>query len=160
MAFDIFITIPNIPGESISQRFPNAIEVQSYSWGLSEAVSSTGSGQGAGKPQLSDFSFQKLFDKSSPLLMQALVTGEHLAKITVSLVQAGGKTLPPFLTYEFDKVLITSIQDAGSTGGDSRPSESISFAGQKVIVTYRPQDPKTGNLGTPIIFTYDSQKPA
>ena len=156
MSYSIFMTIPGIPGESLNKNFLNAIEVFSFSWAMAETVTNVTSSGGAGKPQFSDLIVNKILDKSSPKLMQALVTGQHLQKVTLSLVKSaiGPSANKPFLTYEFDTVLVSSVQDSGSSGGDSAPSESISFAMERALVTYYTQNPD-GSLGASVMFSYN-----
>ena len=155
MALNIYLNIPIIAGESQDSGFVHAIAVLSYSWGLSSSATIGSGGGGSGRTQFSDLNILKYFDQSSPHLMQALATGEHLSKMTLSLLKPGSAGSRSFLTYEFDDVLVTSIQDGASGGGDSAPTESVSFAAAKVIVTYRIQDPNTGALSGPTIFTFD-----
>lgn len=158
MAIDIFLTIPGVPGESQDTTFQGAIELTSYSWGLSKLVtigSGTG-GTGTGKTQFSELNITKDFDKSSPLLMQALESGKPYPKITLSLRRtAGGSAAKAqvFLTYEFDQVYVTSISDAASSGGGDAPSESISFTMGAVAVEYYPQN-NDGSLGTGVTSSW------
>lgn len=147
MPVDYYLTVPNIPGEATAPNFPGAIGVLSFSWGMSNSgTAASGSGSGSGKVSLSDFSILKSFDRSSPLLMDAVVRGRHLPSVILSLVKAG--STQPFLTYEFDDVLISSISDSGS---DEIPTESVSFAMARVIVTYYYQN-QDGSI-TPIRFS-------
>ena len=155
MAYDIYLIIPGIPGESQTQLFgtdatDTPIEVYSFSWGLSNLATL----HGAGKASFSDVSIQKRFDKSSPKLMQALVAGQHLTNITFHFVKAGANS-EVFLTYEFDNVFVTSVSDSASTGGDSSPSESVSFAMGSAKVTYYPQSPDGSLSRNPVIFSWD-----
>lgn len=152
MPIDIYLTIPGIAGESTTHGFVGAIEVLSFSWSVSNTIAIGGSGAGAGKAKASDISVVKNFDLASPLLLTALVQGTHLPKMTLSFVKPGSRgTTVTFLTYEFDTVFVTSIQDAAS---GEVPTESVSFASQIAIVTYRPQT-NNGALGQPEIFSWD-----
>ena len=165
MALDLYLTIPGIPGESKSTfRLPGSagttpIDVQSYSAGISIPVQpgSQGSGSGAGKAQFSDLSITKYFDSASPLLMHALVTGERLKTVTLSLVNSGAKLrTAAYLTYEYQDVFVASIEDSAG-GGTDRPEESVSFAFGQVTVTYYPQE-ATGGFGKALVFNWDVEK--
>ncbi len=152
MAVGIYLTIPGIAGESTTTGFKGAIEVLSFSWGVSTTVTASSRGEDAGKAQASDVNIVKDFDLASPLLLTALVKGTHLPKATLSFIKSNGEDgVITFLTYEFDTVLVTSVQDAAS---EERPTESVSFAFQKAYVTYRTQD-ATGMLGQPETFSWD-----
>jgi type VI secretion system secreted protein Hcp len=79
MAFDCFLKLEGIPGESTDSKHKDEIEVLSFSWNLKQAiVEGGGSGGGAGKTQHSDFSIVKHVDKASPVLMLAVCTGRHI----------------------------------------------------------------------------------
>jgi type VI secretion system secreted protein Hcp len=60
-----------------------------------------------------------------------------------------------YLTYEFEKVFVTSIQWSGSSGGDDVPTESVSFAFKKVTITYNSQA-ETGEEAKPQVGVYDA----
>ena len=50
MAFDAFLKIDGIEGESTDKTHPGEIEIQSFSWGVSNTASGgAGGGGGAGK---------------------------------------------------------------------------------------------------------------
>ncbi len=164
MAFDIFLTTnPVIPGESTQPRFVGAIEVMSYNWGLTNpaTIGSAGSGAGAGKVKFNELNITKAFDKSSPLLMQYLEGGKHFTNITLTLRRAGSinskQQSQTFLTYVFGEVFVTSISDAGNSGGDEFPVESISFAMGSVQVKYTPQN-ANGSSGTPVTSGWNITK--
>ena len=152
MAVDIYMTIPGIPGESTALGFGGAIEVYSFSWGITNPFTQSSSGSGAGKPQFSDVAIVKKFDLASPLLMKALATGSQLTKVVLSFVQAS-PTLNPvtLLTYEFDMAYVTSLQNSTS---EDLPTEAVSFAYEKVVVTYYEQN-KKGGRGKPEIFVWN-----
>jgi type VI secretion system secreted protein Hcp len=155
-AVDIFGKFTGVEGESVSQDHPKWINVDAYSWGASNSGSiGPGTGQGSGKVDFADFSFTKLVDKSSPVLLLALAKGTHFDEALFDVVRTGGDPVN-FLQYAFTDVLMTSYS-IGS-GGDI-PTESWSFTFGKVQMTYRPQDAK-GNLGSPVTFSWDVAKNA
>ena len=155
MAFDTFMTIPGIPGESQVEGFRNAIEVYSFSWGLSNPATLSGYGFNSSKTSFAELTIAKRFDKSSPKLMQALVAGQRLQSLTLALVIAGPNSgNKPFLTYQFTPVLVTTCSDSGSGGGDGYPTESLSFAAARATVTYYPQNPN-GSPSNPVQFSFD-----
>jgi type VI secretion system secreted protein Hcp len=147
MAFDAFFQVktPDIVGESSDTKFGKAIEILSFSMGVSNPAtigSATGGGAG-GKASFSPFSIMKRTDSASPVLMQGCASGVHYASAVLSLRKAGGATALVYLTYTFSEVFIESIQWSGSTGGDDVPTESVSFAYGQLQVSYQPQS-KTG----------------
>ena len=143
MAYDAFIKITGVDGESKRKGFEKQIEIFSFSLGASNpATIGAGGGGGAGKVSISSFNLMKKTDLTSPILFQNCCAGEHFDKATVTLNKAGGKAPVDFLKYEFEKVFVDSIQWSGSSGGDDTPMESISFSFAKIVITYTAQDEK------------------
>jgi type VI secretion system secreted protein Hcp len=156
MAFDAFLKIDGVNGESTRKGFEKQMEIQSFSWGAANpaTIGAGGGGGGGGKVSVSTFNIMKKSDAASPLLFQACCQGDHYDKATVTLNKAGGKSPVDFIKYEFEKVYVENIQWSGSSGGDDTPSESVSFAFGKVSVTYTPQNPD-GSKGSPAVGSWD-----
>ena len=90
MAFDAFLKIEGIDGESADKTHPGEIEVMSFSWGVSNTGGgSTGGGGGAGKAVLQDFHFSMATSKASPNLMLACATGRHIRAATLTVPHGG-----------------------------------------------------------------------
>ena len=80
MAFDAFLKLDGIPGESNDKSHPNEIEIESYSWGVSNSGSlGSGGGGGAGKASFTDMNFTAPASAAGPLLAAACATGKHIA---------------------------------------------------------------------------------
>ena len=158
MAFDTYLNIPEVPGEATAAGMENQIAILSFSLGASNpaTLGATATGGGAGQVTLSDFNIMKKTEKSSAGLFKACANGSHYPKATV-IMRKAGTTQNEFLKYEFEKVYVTSIQWAGSTGGDDSPTESVSFAYGKVTVTYTPQDDTGAPKGEPQIASWNVQ---
>ncbi len=155
MAFDAFIKIPGVDGESKRKGFEKQIEIHSFSLGAANPTTiGHGGGGGAGKVSISSFSFMKKSDITSPVLFQKCCEGEHFDKVTVTLNKAGGKAPVDFLKYEFEQVYVNSIQWSGSSGGDDTPHESVSLDFGKVSVTYTGQNPD-GTKGATKVGQWD-----
>ena len=102
MAFDAFIKIEGIPGESTDDKHKDWIEVLSYSTGVSQpsaGSASSGGGASSERADFQDFSIVKTLDKASPKLALACARGEHIPTVTLELCRAGGtlhvKLRPP-----------------------------------------------------------------
>jgi type VI secretion system secreted protein Hcp len=156
MAFDAFLKIEGIDGESTRKGFEKQIELISFSWGASNptTIGSAGAGGGAGKASVSSFNCLKITDAASAPLFQACCAGKHFPKAKVTLRKAGGDSPVDYLVYEFEKVYIESVQWSGASGGDDRPTESVSLAFGKVTVTYTPQADQ-GATGSPVVASWD-----
>ena len=57
MAFDAFLKIEGIEGESTDKTHPGEIEIGSYSWGVEQPGSVGGGGGGTGRVVAQDFHF-------------------------------------------------------------------------------------------------------
>src|SRR5437867_751490 len=90
MAVDMFIKIGDLKGESRDKTHASEIDVQAWSWGISNSGSAhVGGGAGAGKCNVQDLSFTKYIDKTSPDLMLACCNGKHFTKATLVVRKAG-----------------------------------------------------------------------
>ncbi len=80
---------------------------------------------------IQSFTITKTLDKSSPLLFQAAATGQHYKEATLSFTRKAGGKEQTYLKFDFQNVLISSVQDGSSGGGT--PQEQVTFAFQKVV---------------------------
>ena len=151
MATDIFAKLGDIKGESLDDKHKDEIEVLSWSWGVSNAVTVAGTGAGQGKASFNDLSFTHKIDKASPVLMQACATGAHLKEATITHRKAG-KGQQEFLVIKMNDVIVTAVMDAEGKDGESAEAVSLAFA--KIDVAYRPQK-SDGSLDAGIHFKYD-----
>jgi type VI secretion system secreted protein Hcp len=155
MAFDAFLKIDGLAGESTRKGFEKQMEIKSFSWGATNPVTiGAGGGGGAGKVSITSFNVSRMSDAASPLLFQSCCNGTHYPKAVVTLIKSGGTTAFDFLKYEFEKVYVESVQWAGATGGDDTPLESVSLAFGRVSITCTPQNPD-GSKGSPAVGAWD-----
>lgn len=151
MAVDYFLKIDGIPGESMDKTHKDEIQLQSWSWGETNAGTfGVGGGGGAGKVSMQDFHFVMHVNKATPKLVLACATGEHI-KSAILTCRKAGKEQQEFLKYTFTDVLISSYQ----TGGSSEvPTEQVSLNYTKMQVDYKEQK-ADGTLGGAITAKYD-----
>jgi type VI secretion system secreted protein Hcp len=157
MAFDAFLKLDGIPGESQDKNHPNEIEIESYSWGLSNSGSlGSGGGGGAGKASFQDMSFTSLASAAGPLLAAACATGRHIANAVLTLRKSGGGGGGlEFIKIKLEDVLVSSYSQGGAADGQaSRPSEDFSLNFAKITFDYYPQA-AGGQAGTPVEFNFD-----
>jgi type VI secretion system Hcp family effector len=151
--FNAFLKIAGVESEATQKGFEKQIKLDSFNMGASNPVDmSAGGGRGAGRASLSTFNVTKMTDKSSPILFQACCLGKHFKDAVVSICKAGGEQ-EAFLTYKFDTVFIADISWGGG-GGEDTPTEALSLAYTKVVMTHKSQD-REGKLGDPIVASYD-----
>lgn len=137
---DFLLKIDTITGES--KRGDGMIDIESFSWGVSNSGSmhSQGGG-GAGKASFSDISFSKHVDKSSPALALASATGKHIPKAVLTLRKAGGDQKDYYIVT-LEDVLVSSYQASGSGGMDVLPMDSFALNFAKIKWEYKVQDGK------------------
>ena len=148
---DFFLKIEGVEGESQDAKLKGSMQIDSWSWGESNAGTfAAGGGGGGGKVSMQDFHFVKKFDKASPVIMEQCATGVHFAKAELIGRKAGGEQLVYF-HWTFTDILISSFQ----TGASSiSPTDSISFNFGKIEMEYKEQK-KDGTLGGGIKKGYD-----
>jgi type VI secretion system secreted protein Hcp len=147
---DYFLKIEGVEGESNDGRHKGEIEIQSFSWGVSQmGAHSTGGGGGAGKVSFQDISFMAPVSKASPKLMLATATGEHFKKAVLVARKAGSQE--EYYTITLQDVLVSSFQN---TGGASGVDEQFSLNFTKIEFEYKPQK-ADGSLDAPVKAGYD-----
>jgi type VI secretion system secreted protein Hcp len=152
-AVDYFLKFDGIKGESVDAKHKDEIDVESWSWGETNASTpSSGGGAGAGKVSMQDFHFVMGLNRASVGLMKACATGQHIKSATLSARKAG-KGQQEYLTFKFQDVLISSYQTGGSEDTDV-PTDSVSFNFAKLEVEYKRQK-ADGTLASPLEFGYD-----
>jgi len=157
--FDAFLKIEGIDGESTDDKYTGWIQVDSFSWGETNAhtVSSATTGAGAGKVDMQDLHVTKVSDKSSPTLFFDCAAGNHYPTATLICREAGGNQIE-FLKYEFQPPLfVSSFQMSGSQGMD-KPTESLTLSYGTIKITYQPQASADGSAQGPIQNGWDRTK--
>lgn len=146
---DYFLKVDGIPGESTDSKHKSEIEVESWSWGETQSgTHSSGSGGGAGKVAMQDFHFVTKYNKSSPKIMQACASGEHIKSAVLTCRKAGGEQ-EEYLKVTLSDLLVSSYQTGGSSGGEIVPTDQFSLNFSKVEFEYREQTAK-GTVSGPI----------
>jgi len=155
MAERWFLKLDGIAGESTDAAHPGEIDVQSWTWGVSNSGSPSGGGGGggAGKASFEDFHFVTRISTASPPLFLACATGTHIkqANLIGSRDSAKGKATD-FLKYRLHDVTVSSL---GQTDSDANPpGEHFSLNYAKVEVSYTPQNP-LGKMTAPVTAGFD-----
>ena len=141
MAVDMKIKIDDVEGESAKEPSEKAIDVLSYSWGISNSGNTHhGMGSATGVANFQDISFVKWVDLSSCALMLAAASGKHYKKATLTINKSGGEDKVPYLIYTLEDVIISSISTGGS-GGEDKLTENVSLNFGNVTVEYKLQAP-------------------
>jgi type VI secretion system secreted protein Hcp len=139
MAVNAYLKIDGRPGPSTSKQ--DYIDVLSYSFGATQThvigPGSSGGAARAGRADVSNLTITKVLDKTSPLLFDDCTTGNYLATVDLIYDKPMGDQQEDYFKIHLENALITSIQQSGS---DENPTESISFAFEKVKMSYNPEE--------------------
>jgi type VI secretion system secreted protein Hcp len=158
MAFDTFIKIDGIEGESTDDKHAGWIEVVSYTSGVNQKASATASSVGGGSSEradFDDFTFVKQLDKASPKLALACADGTHISTIMVEICRAGTEKVK-YMEYKMTNCIISSVKNAG--GGGDIPSESVTIDFGKIEWAYTVQKRQGGGAAGNVAGGWDLQK--
>lgn len=156
MAFDAFLKVDGIPGESSDDKHMDWIEIVSFAHSMEQPASATASNAGGATAERVNhrtFDIKHLLDKASPKLYDAVCTGKHIKEVTLELCRAGGDKMK-YMEIKLEQVVISSIESMGSTGGDF-PSEAVSFSYGKITWTYTQQKRADGAGGGKVSAGWD-----
>jgi type VI secretion system secreted protein Hcp len=139
MAFDAFLEIDKIKGESTDEKHKDWIEILSFSWGVSHAVTgslSSGGSQFSERANFKLFEITKVLDIASPKLFFYCAKGEPLTKMKVHLCRAIGQKAT-YTEYIFENCHVQSFAPSGAPDANQAlPLETVSFTYAKVTLEY------------------------
>lgn len=145
MAFDAFLKLDGIPGESTDDKHKDWIEILSFSHGMSQPASGTRSSAGgatAARVNIQEFHVTKFIDKASVKITEVCCSGKHIPKVQIELCRAGGDKHLKYMEYKLADVIVSSQNSGGSaSGSEDIPVEEISFSFGKIEWTYTQQKP-------------------
>lgn len=149
MAIDAYLHIEGIKGESADSKHQGWIEVSNVQWGIHQPRSSsvsTAGGHTIGQAQLSELTFKKLADLSSPGLQQHCAMGKTLPKAKFEFMRADGNGEPvKYYEVELENVMISRVMPSSGEGGII--TESCALAYSKIKWKYTQQSIKGGASG-------------
>lgn len=143
MAVDMFLQVDGVDGDVTAQGYEKWIDIESFSWGVSNptTIGSATGGAGAGKAVPGDFTVVKPFDRASPVFFKNCSAGAHYNTVVLAIRKAGGSggaSGAEFLRFTFGTVFTTKIDWSGP--GDEGPEEEITFVYGSLAVHYVLQD--------------------
>jgi type VI secretion system secreted protein Hcp len=149
----IFMKFGPISGDVTEKGFTGDIELNSFQWGVSRTIGNPTPGstdRPSSSPSVLEITITKMMDKTSPLLLQALLQGQSTSEVDIFFVHLGAALGKPgqnvtYAEYVLSNVLVSS--DTVSSGGE-RPTESLTLNFTKVQFKY------SGN-GAPVTTVYD-----
>ncbi|MCF5656238.1 Hcp family type VI secretion system effector [Pseudomonas poae] len=167
MAFDAYLKIDGIPGESTDDKHAEWIEVVGYEYGATQATSATASSAGGASSErvnLSDFSIRKFVDKASAKLFETCCKGQHIKEVVLHVNRAGGDKVT-YLTITMEEVVVSSVKflgnmEAGNDASDvsDLPKEEIKFNYARIKTEYVQQKRGDGQGGGKVVGGWDRTK--
>ncbi|MCP3928521.1 MAG: type VI secretion system tube protein Hcp [Bacteroidetes bacterium] len=157
MAFDGFIKIDGIDGESTDDKHAEWIEILSCDVKVSQKVSDTVSSAGgasAERADFSDFSFVKQVDSASPRLVLACADGTHIDKIVIEFCRAGTDKIK-FMEYKLSNCIISEVSMVAQ--GDF-PVEKVNINYGKIEWSYTQQKRAGGGAAGNVAGGWDRQR--
>lgn len=144
MAYDGYLKIEGIPGESTDQVHAGWIEIISFKHEVSQPAGSATSrigGRTGARVDIRDFCVTKVVDKSSPNLHLYCCNGKHITQIIVELCEASESKLC-FMRYTMTDVIVSSIKPSGVANEQIfvRPIEEVTFNFGQIRWEYTPKD--------------------
>jgi len=147
---DAYLQIEGIKGESADDKHKDWIEVSNVSWSVHQpraTTASTAGGLTAGRADLSDLSFRKLADLSSPALQQHCAMGKTIPKAKFEFMRADGEGKPIcYYTVELENVMISGVNPTSGDGGIIK--EHVFLAYSKMKWKYAKQSIRGGAEGS------------
>jgi len=168
-AYDAFLQIEDIPGESMDQWHKDQIDILSWSFGASVPVGSKplASGSAGGKTAKRDlksamgkaaereFRFTMKVNRASPKLFLAYAGGQQIKEVTLLVRKAGAGKGQDYLIITLGNVLVSSFHTTGNAANtDDRPIDDITLNFDRVKIEYKQIKPN-GALGASTKAEYD-----
>jgi type VI secretion system secreted protein Hcp len=141
-----------IKGESSDSKHPGEIEVESFSWDVSQphSVSGSSAGMATGRRQLGKFTFSMKSQVATPHLLSAICDGEHLKTVVLTCRKAGGLQ-QEYMKWTLSTAMVVSVKTGCIVGEDVVPHDEVELMFQKISLDYKEQKPD-GTLGGAVSF--------
>lgn len=161
MAFDAFLKIDTIDGESTDSKHAGWIEILSFMHGMSQPTSKVASSAGgatSARVNIQDLRVTKFIDKASVKLAEACCSGKHFGRVTMELCRAGGDKMT-YMEVKLSNAIVSSVRPGGSAGdSEDVPREEVAFNFGKIEWKYTQQKRADGTGGGSVAAGWDLQK--
>lgn len=158
MAFDAFVKIDEIDGESSDEKHKDWIEIKSCDSRITQKMSTTASSAGgatAERASFQDFTFTKDLDKASPKLALACADGTHIDEIVVEFCRAGTEKIK-FMEFKLTNCIISDYKMIAD--GRSFPLEGIAINFGRIQWSYTQQKRQGGGAAGSVAAGWDLEK--
>lgn len=149
MAWDAFLSLEGIEGESQRYGHEGQIQLLSFNFGgTNPAQIGITKGVSTGKVSLSTFNATKYTDAASPDLFVAMCSGKHFKEATITLRKSGGESDLAYIVFTLKQVYVDNFDVGGSAGGEDTPFENLSLSFGQLNWSYTAQDEKGSPTGS------------
>jgi type VI secretion system secreted protein Hcp len=147
--------LPNINGNVSTKGYENWVELNDVQFAAQRKISQNvgrPTDRETGAPRLSEVSVTKSPDKSSPLLLEALLKGKALEQVTIAVCRNGSD---PKLTaqYTLHDVMLSHYEERINSASE-HADEYLSLSYSKIEKRYVPYNSQ-GTAGAAISSGYD-----
>ena len=128
MAFDAFLRIDGIEGESTDDAHKGEIDVVAFNWSVTRPKK---------KKELQPLVIYKRVDKATPQLSLVTCAGGSIASARLDVVRVGGDERQSFYQLLLQNVVIVGLEIEGVADAESNvPSEKLSLAYGAITARY------------------------
>jgi len=147
-AADTFIKLADYKGDATFKGHEGEVNVLSWGWSASQARSS---GAAAGRATVSDLTITKNVDGTTPLLVEALLTGKVLPNATLTVVNTAGDRGATSIRITLSNVFVSGVTVSPSTTSGGTPVEQISLSFGAIEYAVTP------SRGATVTYKYDAR---
>lgn len=161
MAFDAYINIKDIKGESTDDAHKDWIAIRGMDMGCNLPIRRSRSDGGADtvdRVSFSAFYFTKDLDKATPKLLEACAQATLIDTAEVQLCRTIKGEKKPYLKIEIGKLYVTSVSSMCSADEDSIPTELVTLNFGTLKITYTEVDLAGGKFGGNVAAGWDLTK--
>jgi len=153
-----YVEIDGVPGESTNDAHKNWIEIEDISHSMQQRGSqSAGTGtMVADRAGSSPYRIWKRIDKSSPILMEHCLAGDHLKKLKIEMVRVSNGQTETYMEVNLEDAIVTDVQVNVNGKGDV--GEWVSFLPQKIKWNYTAHKNGKAQGNTPGGWDYSIDK--
>jgi type VI secretion system secreted protein Hcp len=133
----LFIKFDGVDGECKDKDHKAWSDLLSMSWGIHKAgAGATGQTRRRGTATVEDVVITKEFDKASPKLAEAVLSGKVFPKVEIHNTATYAEARETFVKYELKNVSVISHNMGAAGSGDAVPTETMSLNFEEVKHTY------------------------
>lgn len=147
-----YLAIPGIPGDSVADRHENAIDIDTWSFGVTVASGNFGTGARAGRPQFTDLTLSCRGGSASPRLFEACATSRVVPEAVLTSERGTGRG------GVITEVRLTDVRVGTYTAAGGHDTVLDEFRLSFAAVTFTVRVPRAdGRMGDPVTTTQPSQ---